>query len=90
MIEALPISIHEEAYTRLTFHAGINYEAAVIFTKDTGLFLFLIYDLGQLKCFLPPWYMRIDSYQFINIKIIYDNLGSEISDIVSELHPNTS
>lgn len=31
--------------------------------------------------------MKIDSNQFINIKMIYDNSGSEISDIVPEIHP---
>lgn len=33
--------------------------------------------------------MKIVSHQFINIKIIYDNLRREISDVVPELHAIT-
>lgn len=46
-IEGLPISNHEEADARLIFHAGRNNEAAIIAAKDTAVFLFLIYVLGQ-------------------------------------------
>ena len=46
--EVLPRSIG------LTFYELINNEAAVIFAKDAGIFLLLIYHLGQLKYFLPP------------------------------------
>ena len=31
----------------------------------------------------------IDSNQFINIRMIYGNLGNEVSDVVSELHAIT-
>lgn len=30
--------------------------------------------------------MKIDSHHFTNIKMIYDNLGSKISDVVTELY----
>ena len=30
--------------------------------------------------------MKIDSNQFIKINMVYDNLGSEISDVVTELY----
>ena len=33
--------------------------------------------------------MKIDSNQFINIRMIYDNLGNEISDVVFEPHAIT-
>lgn len=36
-----------------------------------------------------PWYMNIDSNQFINIEVIYDNLGCETSDVTHELHAVT-
>ena len=58
----------------------------LFFAKDMNMFLLLIHAFGQLECCLPPWYMKIDSNHFINSKMIYDNLESEISDIVPELH----
>ena len=33
--------------------------------------------------------MNIDSNQFINIEVIYDNLGCETSDVTHELHAVT-
>ena len=56
-IKALPKQNHEEADTRLIFYAGMSNEAPIIVAKDTKVFLLLIYALGQLECFLPPWYM---------------------------------
>ena len=61
-------------------------KAAVIITIYTDVFLLLIYALGQSECFLPPWYMKIHSNQFININMIYDNLGTKISDVIPQLH----
>ena len=84
-IEVIPILSHEEADTRLVFHEEMSNEAAVIVAKDKDVFLLLIYALSQLECFLPQWYMKVDLSQFINIKMIYNNLGSEISDIVPKL-----
>ena len=34
-------------------------------------------------------YIKIDSDHFINIKMIYDNFGIEIFDVVTELHAIT-
>ena len=34
--------------------------------------------------FFSPWYLKIDSNQFINIKMIYNNLQSETSDVVPD------
>ena len=46
------MSDHEEADTRLFFHAGMSKEAAAIIAKDAEVFLLLIRTLGQLKDFL--------------------------------------
>ena len=32
-------------------------------------------------------YMKIDSDQLINISMIYNNLGNEISEFLPQLHP---
>ena len=64
-------------------------ETTVNVAKDTDVFLLLIYALEKLDCFLRPGCMAIDSNQFIKIKMIYDNLVSEISDFVQELHGTT-
>ena len=77
-LKSLPISNHEESDTRLVFHAEMTNEAAVIVAKDSKAFLLLIYALCQLELFLPPVYMKIDSNQVINIRIIYNHLESEI------------
>ena len=84
----MPISNHEEADTKLIFHAGLSNEKKQlsIVAKDTDLFLLLIFALGHLESFLSPRHMKIDCNQFINITIIYDNLGSEISDNIPKLH----
>lgn len=65
-------------------------ETGVIVAKDRNVFLLLIYALEQLDCFLLSWCMAIDSNQLIKIKMIYDNLVSETSDVVQELHATTS
>ena len=83
-------SNHEKPDTKLIFHPGLSNKAAVIIAKDGDVFLFVIYALGKLECSLLPWYMKIDSHQFIKIKKIYDYLKSEISDAVPELHAVTT
>ena len=58
-----------------TFHAEISNVTTV--AKGTYVLLLLIYTLGQLEC------LKIDYNKFINIKMIYDNLKSVISDVCS-------
>ena len=58
-----------------TFHAEISNVTTV--AKDTYVLLLLIYTSGQLEC------LKIDYNKFINIKMIYDNLKSVISDVCS-------
>ena len=53
-------------------------EAAVIVAKDMEVVLVVVYASEQLECFLPQWWMTIDSNQFVKIKMIYDNLVREI------------
>ena len=79
-IEVLPMSVHEETNKRLIIHARISNEAVGIFGKNVDVFLLLIYALIQLECFLPPWYMKINSKTFVNINIICNNLQSKISE----------
>ena len=43
-------------------------------------------SISKLECIPPPWHMNIDSNQFININVIYHNLGSELSDFFIQLH----
>ena len=50
------------------------------------MFLLLIYALGQLESMLPQWHIKIDSDDLININMIYNNLKSEISDALLQLH----
>ena len=57
--------------------------------QDAAVFSLLIYTLGQLECFPPPCHMKIYSNQLRNINMIYDNLESEISDFLPQLHPIT-
>ena len=83
--DVLQISNPGEAGTRLTFQVRMNNEVAFILIKDADVFLLLIYALGQLECFLPPWFMKIDSNQLININVnYYYKLVSDISDFLSQ------
>ena len=66
----------------LIFHARMNNKAVVIVAKDADVFSFLIHALGQLECFLPPWYTKIAFNQLISFNMIHDNLGSEISNLL--------
>ena len=43
---------------------------AVMIAKDMEKYLLLIYALRQLDGVTSPWYMKIDSNQFININTI--------------------
>ena len=79
-IEVIPISNHEKVDTSLIFHAGMSNEAAVTVANQ----------FNQLECSLIPCYMKIDSDQFFNIKMICDHLGSEISVVAPDLHAVTS
>ena len=88
-IEVLPISNHEEANTRLLFHAGMKSKAAVIVVKYVDMFLLLIYALGQMECFLRRWYLKTDFNQFVNISMIFENLGSSLFDVIPQLHTLT-
>lgn len=88
-IEALPISNHEEVDKKLIFYARMTNEAVVIAGKDAEIFLLLIYALSQLERFLPPWCMGIDSSQFNDINMLYDNSGSVISDFPPQPHAIT-
>ena len=88
-IEVFPRLNFEETDTRLIFHERMSNEAEAIDARDTDVFLLLTHVLEQLKCFLPPWCMTIDSNQFIKSRMIYNSLVSEIYD-VSELHATTS
>ena len=40
-------------------------------------------------CFLPPWYLKIDSNQTININMLYENLAIRISDFLLHLRAAT-
>ena len=53
-------------------------------------FLVLIQALGPLEFVPSPWYINIDSNQFININMIYDNLRIEKLDALPQLHAITS
>ena len=52
-------------------------------------FLPLIYAIGQLEYVPQPWYLKIDFDQFINIPMLYNNLESEISDVLPLLYAIT-
>ena len=45
--------------------------------------LFLIHALGQLEFFLPAWYMKIESDQFVEIDMSSDNLRRAMSEFFS-------
>ena len=57
-------------------------ESAVVVAKDMDRFLLLIYALGQLGCFFPAWYIKIDFNQFIKgILILISKLWLHIKTV---------
>ena len=60
-----------------------------IVAKDKEVFLLLVYTLGQLKSFFLWCYMKIDSNQFIKIKMVYVNFWSKSSNFVPKPHAVT-
>lgn len=93
MIKVIRISILEKFDARLMFYASMSNEAAAIVAKDKDVpLLLLTYALGQLKFVLPPqWYMKINSNQFINTDVIWqNNLVRELSHVPPQLHSITS
>ena len=85
-IQVPSISIKEKAVTRLIFYTALGKEEAVAAAKDTDALLLLNLHLRSLKCVPLSWYMKIDSNQYIDINMIYDNLVSELSDVLLQLH----
>ena len=89
MIKVIRISILEKVDARLIFYASMSNEAAAIVAKDKDVpLLLLTYALGQLKFVLPPQrYMKINSNQFINTDVIWqNNLVRELSHVPPQLH----
>ena len=78
-IQVIPISSYEKTDKRLIFHARMSNKAAlpaVIVARDANVFLLLTCALSQWECVSRPWYMQIDSAQFININIVFDYVES--------------
>ena len=84
----------QKTWYKVSFSRRESNEAAVIAAKDKEVFLLLIHALDQLECFLfsrtsmvyeDSNHLIIGSNHLINIKMIYDNLESEVSDIVPGL-----
>ena len=56
-------------------------ETAVIVTKETDVLI--SNALGQLEFFLPPWCMKTESNQFVEIDMSSDNLRRAMSEFFS-------
>ena len=73
--------------TKKVTKAVMSNAAGAIVSKDTNVFLLLI---DVLRMCSPPWQIKTDSNQLININMIYENLGSEISDALPQIHAKSS
>ena len=58
--------------TKKVTKAVMSNVARAIVSKDTTVFLLLI---DVLRMCSPPWQIKTDSNQLININMIYENLG---------------
>jgi hypothetical protein len=61
---------------------------AMIVAKDTDVFVLFAYGMSVLD-YLPPWFMKVDANQFIDIKIVLDSLGREVCRALPQLHAIT-
>ena len=87
-IEDLHLCNHEEADTRIVYHAASSNTPAVIIAKDTDVFLLLAYAVCY-QDIPPPCYMKIEANQYINMTMIHDSLGVEVCKVLPQLHALT-
>ena len=87
-IQELQSCNHEEADTRLALHATHHNHNCVITSKDTGVFLLLVYAYHKSSS-NKIWYMKHEPNKFINIGKVCAYLGGTISEHLLKFHAMT-
>ena len=87
-VEKLPTCNHEEADTRLILHAAHGTSPAVIVAKDTDVLILLHYGMTQ-KSALKELYMKIYHYKYMDVRVIFEKVGSEVCKTLPQLHAIT-
>ena len=86
-IKPFPDCNHEEADTRMIFHASLQIKPVVIEASDSDVFFLLAYAMNETKSSF--WYQKIDYNQFVDIQMICDFLGEYICSVLPQLHAIT-
>ena len=87
-IQELQSCNHEEADTRLALHATHHNHNCVITSKDTDVFLLLVYAYHKSSS-NKIWYMKHEPNKFINIGKVCAYLGGTISEHLLKFHAMT-
>ena len=86
-IKTFPYCNHEEADTRMIFHAGLQENPVVVEASDTDVFFLLAYAMNEKK--RSFWYQKIDNNQFVDVQGICNFLGEYTCSILPQLHAIT-
>ena len=89
----IPITITEEENTIRIDHSGWRYLAicdsdCVIVSKDTDVFLLLIYAFYKCNS-QKTWYMKYDNEKFVDIGKVFTYLGIHMTDNILKFHSLT-
>ena len=87
-IEPFPVCNHEEADTRMIFHASLQTGTVVIDANDSDVFFLLAYTMTQTQI-RTSWYQKIEENQVVDIRKICDHLGDDICSLLPQLHAIT-
>ena len=76
-VSTLILCNHEEADSRLVLHATESATEVVVVSKDTYVFVLLVYAYAKLE---PShhWFMKIDTGRFVHIQVVVNNFGTNI------------
>ena len=74
---------HQEADTRVIYHAAKSSKPVVVQATDTDILVLLIYACAHTKP-TEAWYMRIDNQKYVNIHVICNEFGEEVCNVLPQ------
>ena len=87
-IEAYFPCNHEEADSRLILHAIREDTPVVIISKDTDVFILMLYAFAKIAP-NEDWFMKIDTEKYVSIRKIVNCLGTDICEMLPHFHAVT-
>ena len=84
----LDICNHEEADSRIPLHAAASNTDCMVVSKDTDVFLLLIYAFYKCKS-QKTWYMKYDNDKYVDIGKVFVYLGINMTENLLKFHSLT-